>query len=428
MGSDHAERVELPLTPGWLGRGIRDEDGGGDRSGGVGGGCGGHGLPNRAGDFQGMVSGATASWISMCRPGGSSWSSTLTGRLPSTAVRRATPGTPVTTSAGAPTGPRMEPVPVTGGALRAAGASGADLMALAAVRDSMPVSEAAWRSVTRRSAVIVARPSRSAAALSSALLNWSAVWGSGCPRDAVKAASILSGPGGSALAGGRTAGSDADSSGADPIRRDSSRTPGISAAARPRARTAACSVIHVPSSGPPSGSSWPRSSWRRPARVHASVSTGLSPSSLHLSLPRPRFPAVTGKLIGVRASPRGAWRGHCCRPARREIASQVAREALSRFTESVGHAPPGRWTPRVTTFVRRSPERIRGRREHLPGGEKRQAVGVDALCPPPDSNPPQDSKPRHPLWGGGIETLIGDVRSCRVLLLSAQVRSARHDA
>ena len=40
-----------------------------------------------------------------------------------------------------------------------------------------------------------------------------------------------------------------------------------------------------------------------------------------------------------------------------KIASHVAREALSRFTESVGHVPPGRRTPRVTTSVRRAPER-----------------------------------------------------------------------
>ncbi|MEV6650035.1 hypothetical protein [Streptomyces sp. NPDC051219] len=33
------------------------------------------------------------------------------------------------------------------------------------------------------------------------------------------------------------------------------------------------------------------------------------------------------------------------------------REALSRFTESAGHVPPGRWTPGVTTSVRRAPER-----------------------------------------------------------------------
>ncbi|MFD4861965.1 Asp23/Gls24 family envelope stress response protein [Streptomyces atratus] len=40
-----------------------------------------------------------------------------------------------------------------------------------------------------------------------------------------------------------------------------------------------------------------------------------------------------------------------------KIASHVAREALSRFTESAGHVPPGRRTPRVTTSVRRAPER-----------------------------------------------------------------------
>ncbi|GAA4079069.1 Asp23/Gls24 family envelope stress response protein [Streptomyces shaanxiensis] len=40
-----------------------------------------------------------------------------------------------------------------------------------------------------------------------------------------------------------------------------------------------------------------------------------------------------------------------------KIASQVAREALSRFTESAGYVPPGRRTPRVTTSVRRAPER-----------------------------------------------------------------------
>jgi uncharacterized alkaline shock family protein YloU len=40
-----------------------------------------------------------------------------------------------------------------------------------------------------------------------------------------------------------------------------------------------------------------------------------------------------------------------------KIASQVAREALSRFTESAGRVPPGRRTPHVTTAVRRAPER-----------------------------------------------------------------------
>ncbi|MET9896819.1 Asp23/Gls24 family envelope stress response protein [Streptomyces sp. NPDC006465] len=39
-----------------------------------------------------------------------------------------------------------------------------------------------------------------------------------------------------------------------------------------------------------------------------------------------------------------------------KIASRVAREALSRFTESAGHVPPGRRTPHVTASVRRAPE------------------------------------------------------------------------
>ncbi|WP_406260595.1 Asp23/Gls24 family envelope stress response protein [Streptomyces chartreusis] len=46
-----------------------------------------------------------------------------------------------------------------------------------------------------------------------------------------------------------------------------------------------------------------------------------------------------------------------------KVASQVAREALSRFTESVGHVPPGRRTPRVTTSVRRAPERKTAERD-----------------------------------------------------------------
>ncbi|MFD9115865.1 Asp23/Gls24 family envelope stress response protein [Streptomyces bottropensis] len=40
-----------------------------------------------------------------------------------------------------------------------------------------------------------------------------------------------------------------------------------------------------------------------------------------------------------------------------KIAARVAREALSRFAESVGHVPPGRRTPHVSTSVRRAPER-----------------------------------------------------------------------
>lgn len=40
-----------------------------------------------------------------------------------------------------------------------------------------------------------------------------------------------------------------------------------------------------------------------------------------------------------------------------KIAAQVAREALSRFTEPTGHVPPGHRTPHVTAVVRGAPER-----------------------------------------------------------------------
>ncbi|WSN60587.1 Asp23/Gls24 family envelope stress response protein [Streptomyces sp. NBC_01005] len=46
-----------------------------------------------------------------------------------------------------------------------------------------------------------------------------------------------------------------------------------------------------------------------------------------------------------------------------KIASHVAREALSRFTDSARRVPPGHRTPRVTTSVRRAPER----NEHAAG-------------------------------------------------------------
>ncbi|WP_406727059.1 Asp23/Gls24 family envelope stress response protein [Streptomyces sp. GD-15H] len=55
------------------------------------------------------------------------------------------------------------------------------------------------------------------------------------------------------------------------------------------------------------------------------------------------------------------------------LASQVAREALSRFTESAGHVPPDRRTPRVTTSVRRAPER------NTAGRDAESAAGRQAL-------------------------------------------------
>jgi len=56
-----------------------------------------------------------------------------------------------------------------------------------------------------------------------------------------------------------------------------------------------------------------------------------------------------------------------------KIAARVAREALSRFAESVGHVPPGRRTPHVSASVRRAPERTSaGRAAESAAG--RQAV------------------------------------------------------
>lgn len=56
-----------------------------------------------------------------------------------------------------------------------------------------------------------------------------------------------------------------------------------------------------------------------------------------------------------------------------KIASRVAREALSRFTESAGRVPPGRRTPHVTTSVRRAPER------QTAGRDGESAAGRPAL-------------------------------------------------
>lgn len=58
-----------------------------------------------------------------------------------------------------------------------------------------------------------------------------------------------------------------------------------------------------------------------------------------------------------------------------KIASQVAREALSRFTESVGRVPPGRRTPHVTTSVRRAPERNAAGRDGESAAGRQAALG-----------------------------------------------------
>lgn len=53
-----------------------------------------------------------------------------------------------------------------------------------------------------------------------------------------------------------------------------------------------------------------------------------------------------------------------------KIAARVAREALSRFAESVGHVPPGRRTPHVSTSVRRAPERTNAGRDAESAGRR----------------------------------------------------------
>ncbi|MFE2277164.1 Asp23/Gls24 family envelope stress response protein [Streptomyces sp. NPDC059454] len=62
-----------------------------------------------------------------------------------------------------------------------------------------------------------------------------------------------------------------------------------------------------------------------------------------------------------------------------KIASHVAREALSRFPESVGHVPPGRRTPHVTTSVRRASERQTAGRDDESATGRQAAVGEARL-------------------------------------------------
>ncbi|WNZ09845.1 Asp23/Gls24 family envelope stress response protein [Streptomyces sp. 11x1] len=58
-----------------------------------------------------------------------------------------------------------------------------------------------------------------------------------------------------------------------------------------------------------------------------------------------------------------------------KTAARVAREALSRFTESTGHVPPDRRTPHVTAYVRRAPERDTGGRDMEPAAGRQAALG-----------------------------------------------------
>ncbi|MEE1764802.1 Asp23/Gls24 family envelope stress response protein [Streptomyces sp. SP18BB07] len=58
-----------------------------------------------------------------------------------------------------------------------------------------------------------------------------------------------------------------------------------------------------------------------------------------------------------------------------KIASRAAREALTRFTESTGHVPPGRRPPHVNTSVRRAPERNTGGRDAEPAAVRQAVLG-----------------------------------------------------
>jgi uncharacterized alkaline shock family protein YloU len=71
-----------------------------------------------------------------------------------------------------------------------------------------------------------------------------------------------------------------------------------------------------------------------------------------------------------------------------KIAARVAREALSRFTDSADHVPPGRRTPHVSTSLRRAPERTRTGPEAESGvgpqpvlGEARLHIAVELGYP-----------------------------------------------
>ncbi|WP_327183593.1 Asp23/Gls24 family envelope stress response protein [Streptomyces sp. NBC_01334] len=62
-----------------------------------------------------------------------------------------------------------------------------------------------------------------------------------------------------------------------------------------------------------------------------------------------------------------------------KIASRVAREALSGFTESAGRVPPGRRTPRVNTSVRRTPGRNTAGRDAESAARRQAALGEARL-------------------------------------------------
>ncbi|MDR6976980.1 putative alkaline shock family protein YloU [Streptomyces sp. 3330] len=62
-----------------------------------------------------------------------------------------------------------------------------------------------------------------------------------------------------------------------------------------------------------------------------------------------------------------------------KIATRVACEALSGFTESAGRVPPGRRTPRVNTSVRRAPRRSTAGRDAGSAAPRQTALGEARL-------------------------------------------------
>ncbi|MFF7049588.1 Asp23/Gls24 family envelope stress response protein [Streptomyces griseorubiginosus] len=62
-----------------------------------------------------------------------------------------------------------------------------------------------------------------------------------------------------------------------------------------------------------------------------------------------------------------------------KIAARVAREALSRFTESAGHVPSGHRTPHVSTSLRRAPERTSAGRDAESAAGRQAVLGEARL-------------------------------------------------
>lgn len=97
-----------------------------------------------------------------------------------------------------------------------------------------------------------------------------------------------------------------------------------------------------------------------------------------------------------------------------KVASQVAREALSRLTKSADHVPPGRRTPGVTTSVRRAREQNAAGRDGESAASRQPACSIwrpsayyssSPICstwrPAPCGAPPGARPAEKPGHGGG---------------------------